>query len=374
MRDYQTKANEGGIPDSITAEKLGAGEANSILTENKTAVSSSDQVLAVAAGTSEETDQLAKALAVYGGGGAEYCIDTGAVNAYVLNPVSPKKAIPAYFDGMTLSFKPGNASTGASTVNYAAIGVKNITDLNGNALSGGEISGDVRVRYNLASDRVELVSLVGRSSSLVIFTSSGSYSKPDGLKFIEVTIVGGGGGGGGMDGQGGGTFAAGKPGGGGGASIKMILASALSASETVTIGAGGTGGAAGVFSGSAGGTTSLGSHCSATGGSGGPGKLGDSLLEAYEGVAGGLGSGGDIDIDGGPGGVSVEVSSGSRGAASGNGGGSIFSGGAKSENDQDGDDALGYGGGGSGGSGTNLSTNYAGGEGSDGIIIIKEFF
>ena len=41
MRDYQTKANQGALPDSITAEKLGAGEANSTLTESKTAVSSS---------------------------------------------------------------------------------------------------------------------------------------------------------------------------------------------------------------------------------------------------------------------------------------------------------------------------------------------
>jgi len=159
MRDYQTKANQSGLPDSITAEKFGAGEANSTLTESKTAVSSSGQTLAPADGTGEITDQLARALAIYGGGGAEYMVDTGAANAYVLNPVFPKKAASAYFDGMTVSFKPGNLNTGASTVNVASIGVKSVTDIGGNALIGGEISSFVTLRYNLASDRFESIHL-----------------------------------------------------------------------------------------------------------------------------------------------------------------------------------------------------------------------
>lgn len=157
MRDYQTKSNQGGLPDSITSEKWGAGEANSILTENKTAVSSSGQTLAPSSGAGEVTDQLSKALAIYGAGGAEYCLDTGVANAYVLSPVAPRKSIPAYFDGMILSFKPGNANTGASTVNYASIGVKSITDINGNDLSANQINNYVTIRYNLASDRFETV-------------------------------------------------------------------------------------------------------------------------------------------------------------------------------------------------------------------------
>lgn len=157
MRNYVTKANKDSAPDSITTTKLGANEANSFLTELKTAVSTSGQTLANASGTSEETDQLAKALAVYGAGGAEYCIDTGSVNNYILNPVSPKKAVPALFDGLTLSFKPGNTNTGACTANYNSIGATSITDLSGTVLTGGEISNSVTIRYNLSSDRFELL-------------------------------------------------------------------------------------------------------------------------------------------------------------------------------------------------------------------------
>lgn len=166
MRTYQTKANQGGLPDSITAEKLGAGEANSFLTELTGSVSSSGQTPAPADGTSEVTDQLGKALAIYGGGGAEYMVDTGAVNAYVLNPVSPKKATPSYFDGMTVSFKPGNDNTGASTVNVASLGVKSITDIDGVALTGGEITKTVTIRFNLSSDRFEIVSSIATTSIL----------------------------------------------------------------------------------------------------------------------------------------------------------------------------------------------------------------
>lgn len=157
MRDYQTKTNAGGLSDSITAEKLGAGEANSFLTECKTAVSSSGQTLASANGTAESTDQLAKALAIYSAGGGEHHIDTGVANAYVLNPVSPLKSPVSYFNGFTVSFKPGNINTGASTVNIASLGVKNITDINGAALSAGVISGSVLIKYNLTDDRFEVI-------------------------------------------------------------------------------------------------------------------------------------------------------------------------------------------------------------------------
>jgi hypothetical protein len=190
MRDYQTKANQGGLPDSITAEKFGAGEANSVLTENKTAVSSSGQMLAIADGTSESTDQLAKALAIYGAGGAEYCLDTGAVNAYVLNPVSPKKAIPAYFDGMTLSFKPGTDNTGAATVNYNSIGVKSITDIDGIALIGGEIAKSVTIRFNSSADRFEIVSSVIDTRDLQGYVNGGELSNgSDSDHDIDITSV-----------------------------------------------------------------------------------------------------------------------------------------------------------------------------------------
>lgn len=157
MRNYQTKQNAGGAADTISAERFGAGEFNSIAVELENAVSTSGQTLAPADGTAEVQTQLARALAIYGAGGGMYHIDTGAVNAYVLNPVSPKQSPSAYFDGMLIVFEPTNDNTGASTVNIASLGIKSITYSDGSALVGGEITGSCTIKYNLANDRFEFI-------------------------------------------------------------------------------------------------------------------------------------------------------------------------------------------------------------------------
>src|SRR5512139_2199883 len=63
------------------------------------------------------------------------------------------------------------------------------------------------------------------NNNIVVFTASGTYTKPAGLRRVKVTVIGGGGGGGG----GGGTARGGAGGGGGGAAIKIIEAAALGA-------------------------------------------------------------------------------------------------------------------------------------------------
>ena len=130
------------------------------------------------------------------------------------------------------------------------------------------------------------------------FTANGTWTKPDGLKFIIVEVIGGGGGGGGVEGDTGDTANSGG-GGGGGYTLKKILASSLASTETVTIGAGGAGGT-GFSGGTAGGTSSFGTHCSATGGSQGSGN-GPSPLVPRRGLecgAGGIGIGGDVNGSG----------------------------------------------------------------------------
>lgn len=169
MRDFQTKQNKSGLPDSINVERFGAGEFNALAVEAKQAVSSSDQTLAPADGTGEVTDQLTKAMSIYGAGGAGHYLDAGVADAYVLTIVSPKKSPPSYFNGFTVAFKPGNINTGPSTVNIAGIGVKNITTVLGAALIGGELSGIVFIKYNLSSDRVELI---GRLAEDMFFDDS----------------------------------------------------------------------------------------------------------------------------------------------------------------------------------------------------------
>lgn len=181
MRDFQTKANVGAVADSISATRFGAGEFNALATELENAVDSSDQTLAPADGTGEVDNQLAMAMAIYGAGGAAFHLDTGAVNAYVLNPVSPKESPPAYFDGFTVTFAPGNANSGASTVNIASLGVKSITELDGTALVGGEITGLVTIKYNLTDDRFEIVkpALISQNAISGLVCQNGTDTQHD---------------------------------------------------------------------------------------------------------------------------------------------------------------------------------------------------
>ena len=110
------------------------------------------------------------------------------------------------------------------------------------------------------------------------YTSDGTFAKADplgtgdiGLRAIRVRLVGAGGGGAGCAANPGATSRqVGRSGGGGGYGESFITDIAgLDASVTVTRGAGGTGGAAGANSGSAGGTSSFGALVSASGGGGG---------------------------------------------------------------------------------------------------------
>lgn len=128
-----------------------------------------------------------------------------------------------------------------------------------------------------------------------IITSSTTWDKPDGLTKVIVTVIGAGGGAGRKAGTG---FAnSGYGGAGGGASIKEITAADLGATESIVVGAGGIGRTGSAGSGAAGGTSSFGSHLSASGGSGGPNTDGSSSA-----VPGGIGTGGDINLRGGQGG------------------------------------------------------------------------
>lgn len=103
-----------------------------------------------------------------------------------------------------------------------------------------------------------------------VYTSSGTWSKPSGVTFVQVQLWGAGGGGG--SGAIGTSANAGGGGGGAGSNIYTFPASTVPNSVTVTIGAGGSGGAAQTAgsgaAGSAGGNTTFGSLLTAIGGSG----------------------------------------------------------------------------------------------------------
>ena len=213
------------------------------------------------------------------------------------------------------------------------------------------------------------------STETQVITSSTTYTPTPGAVAIEVTLVGAGGGAGGVDGQGPGTAANSIGGAGGGATVRVIPLDDIAPSYSVVVGAGGVGGLASV-SGAPGGQSSFtgGSvNMVANGGSGGAGLLATGNNQIELGVLGGTSTGGQLNIKGDDSTSSSVVAGGVRTTAS-SSGGSIFGGSTGA--------VFGNGGGaqtkGAGGGACTVPTpntiNYKGGNGADGVCIIKEFF
>lgn len=204
----------------------------------------------------------------------------------------------------------------------------------------------------------------GRLSITRYYTSSNTWTKPSNLDFVVVEVVGGGSGGGSVNAE-----AVGGGGAAGGYAVKKIAAASLGATETVTIGAGGA-------ANSAGGTSSFGAHCSATGGAAPP--AGGAVAQ---GATGGVGSGGDLNLDGedGGGGIIAGTAATSEPGIAGRGGSSRYGGGGRGAvvaldvGSGTGDNAGNYGSGGGGSVNLNAGGSAAGGTGSGGLVVVHEY-
>lgn len=245
-----------------------------------------------------------------------------------------------------------NNTTGAFTLTVR------VTGQTGVAVTQGDRSH----LYCDGTDVRGLSSSNGEYRSVQVFTASGTYTKPAGLRRIRITVVGAGGGGGGANAV---ANSAGTGGGGGATSIKTIAAASVGATETVTVGTGGAGGNNTGGNASTGGNSSFGAHATANGGVAGFGGSGGSGSTCG---TGGTASGGDINIQGGDGNWGVPASNlGGHGGGTSQGGGS--SGGANAAGASRG--AYGAGGGGAASAG---GAGNTGGTGKDGIVIVEEFF
>jgi hypothetical protein len=206
-----------------------------------------------------------------------------------------------------------------------------------------------------------------------LFTTSGTYTKPAGLKFLDVEIMSPGGGGGGCGGTAAGNYSAAGGGGSGAWGRQLFDAASLPTSVAYVVGASGAGGAASA-AGGAGGTSSF-STLSVTGGGGGAGST-QGTVGAAGGGAGGVVTGGEIAATGGLGGFSYFVVA-STFVFSGHGANSPFgqSGGAVVGGAAAGINASGFGAGGSGATNTaSQASPRGGGGGAPGFIRITEYF
>lgn len=141
MSDFNTS--------KIDGNTVGASEWNQLADVDNFVISSGQTP------STSNLEQLGIGSARYSSGG-QFFTDSGTANAYVLSPVSPFKspvssgAGEGYFNGMIISFRAGNANSGASTVNVNGAGVKNLKKADGTDVATGDIltTSDVTFRYN----------------------------------------------------------------------------------------------------------------------------------------------------------------------------------------------------------------------------------
>ena len=211
---------------------------------------------------------------------------------------------------------------------------------------------------------------------LLVFATPGTtnFTKASfpGLTRVRVRVVGGGGAGAGANANTGESVSR-AGGGGGGYSESVIDASALGASETITVGAGGTN-VAGNTDGDSGNQSSFGGFVMARGGQGATAVMPSGVNpDARAGSPGGSAGLGQITTAGGSGGPCIRTSATVvLGGAGGDAGGGYGQGGIARAGNTDGADGRGYGGG--GGGATSTGGNFSAGDGAGGIVVVELFY
>ncbi len=366
MRNIPTKVD--GV-DTLPAEEF-----NEFASETENAILASGQILS--AGT---TDLLGKAMTMHAAS-SDFYTDSGTADSYVLTPVAAFNAPFQLTEGLRIGWLPGNTNTGASTVNVAGLGVKNIVkSAAASALDAGDLvlNEYAEARYDAGSDTFLLVQSGG-----VAFGGAGAAAfdidaLPDGTgitlvatdrlaasdqsdsqidKFIEMVQVQ--------------AFMQANLSFGAIVGVQRFIASGT---YTPTVGTSAIivfvtgGGGAGQdrinnITGPSGGTSSFGAFVSATGGGGGitaGGGLGTP----------GIGIGGIINISGGWGFEGDDAAASDQQNNGGNGGASYWGGGSAQEVD-----SLVFGAGGASSNNTSLDGGGGGSAGGTAIDFISSGF
>lgn len=212
-------------------------------------------------------------------------------------------------------------------------------------------------------------------SQRIVYTAGGNFTKGSfsGIRGVMVKSQGAGGGSGGVAATSAQAAVSGA-GGGGGYCEEWIPAASLAASETVTVGAGGSAGASGANAGGNGGASSFGSFHSAGGGGAGSGGAANTTAASTSGGAGGTATGGDFNCKGGDGANGLRWSASIIAPAQ--GGDSVMAGVKRPSSSVAVGGGLGgyaFGGGAAGAFGVGTQSAQAGAAGADGIVIVDVY-
>lgn len=124
-------------------------------------------------------EQLEQAIAAYAAASQFYTC-TGPADAYVATVLSGIQAPSDYFQGMVVRMRPSNTNTGASTVNVATLGVKDIVKEDASVVLPGDLSinRDAYMRYDAGIGKFRLsVATSGQIVSLISDSLNSGYLK-----------------------------------------------------------------------------------------------------------------------------------------------------------------------------------------------------
>jgi hypothetical protein len=326
----------------------------------------------------------------------------------------PIAGTTGYGTGVAAALAVNVGTAGAFVVNGGALGTPasgNLSNCSGITVAVGSITGlgtgvATALAVNVGSAGAVLVNggVLGTPSSGTLtnctgypafavisyqyLTSGTAYTAPSNLIYADVECMGGGGQGGGATSSSGNTnWGLGGGGGAGGYLKKRFTSAQLGASATYTIGAGGSGSAAGSTGGNGGSSTftpaGSGSVLTASGGNGGVATNNTSAGFTVAGGTAGGGTNGDFNLTTQAGfkAISANAFNNNFNCVAGNGGESAFwsfpgQGGtaiSASGASMAGTNAAGYGAGGGGGACNGTSGSATGGTGSQGIIVVTEY-
>ena len=221
-------------------------------------------------------------------------------------------------------------------------------------------------------------------TTVFITGTAATFTPQTGMVYAEVWCTGQGGGGGGSRASDASSAGTGSGGGAGGTAYILYTAAEMGANATYTVGtAAGAGGSNIGGNGTAGSNSTFdpaGTGATLTGTGGGLGTGVDNAtpaLSTRDGGAGGVPTGGLINLTGGAGGGAGSNSIVTVAAVSGGGGGSYWGGGGgivtSASTAKAGVAGAAYGSGGSGSASINSSGGAVGGNGAVGVIVIKEY-